>query len=254
MDPFNRTINYHIKGIQVSPQLANSVKLMLVTDDVICTLRSSKDAKKCFCHKSNLKLNFQKSISYTLHQDRIHLPEITSNNIIQRRVSDPSFIYLGIPFNKINWPEQLRKIYNKIFDLPLQTRILFINTYSYSQLYYLDQHDSCPKQQLNKQHIKNIKKKIFPHTTTAAGRERQKKSFFNVTQQRLETPLHLGDFHQIRLQQQMAGRKAFYIFHAIVTPQFPSNINIRYAIKIALLEVIYLQRRLRNQSIQQQKP
>ncbi|GME71024.1 unnamed protein product [Ambrosiozyma monospora] len=168
-------------------------------------------------------------IAYTLHQDGIHLPEFTSNNITQRRVSDPSFIYLGIPFNKVNWPEQLRKIYNKIpplFDLPLQTRILFINTYSYSQLYYLDQHDSCPEQQLSK-HIKNIKKKIFPHTTTAAGREVQKKSFFNVTQQRLETPLHLGGLHQIRLQQQMTGRKAFYIFHAIIPPQFPSNINIR---------------------------
>ncbi|GME77102.1 unnamed protein product [Ambrosiozyma monospora] len=36
----------------------------------------------------------------------------------------------------------------------------------------------------------------------------------------------------------MAGRKAFYIFHAIIAPLFPSNINIRYAIQIALLEVI----------------
>ncbi|GME71766.1 unnamed protein product [Ambrosiozyma monospora] len=36
----------------------------------------------------------------------------------------------------------------------------------------------------------------------------------------------------------MTRRKGFYIFHAIIAPQFPSNINIRYAIQIALLEVI----------------
>ncbi|GMG51610.1 unnamed protein product [Ambrosiozyma monospora] len=36
----------------------------------------------------------------------------------------------------------------------------------------------------------------------------------------------------------MSGRKTFYIYHAITAPKFPSNKNIRYAIQIALLEVI----------------
>ncbi|GME84007.1 unnamed protein product [Ambrosiozyma monospora] len=120
--------NYSLlKGINTDDELIK-LKMILMADDVIATVNDETDAAifhsliSQFGKLSNLKFNPMNAIT------------------------DPKFLYLGIPLNGLDWERRLKVTLKKIpplWDKAIEVRTLYINTYVFSTLYYLDQHHSC---------------------------------------------------------------------------------------------------------------
>ncbi|GME70419.1 unnamed protein product [Ambrosiozyma monospora] len=97
-------------------------------------------------------------------------------------ITDPKFVYLGIPLNRLDWERRLKVTLKKIpplWDKAIEVRTLFINTYVFSTLYYLDHYPSCPPDVLTtfKQQITNI----------------QPPNGFRISTSKIQTPIWLGD-------------------------------------------------------------
>ncbi|GME84876.1 unnamed protein product [Ambrosiozyma monospora] len=187
MDPLNRKVSSSLEGIDTEDGLLR-LKMILMADDVIATVADEKDADTF--HKlisefesiSNLRLNPSKSITYGTVG--AHNKVIKNWDIPIKKTTDDQFIYLGVPLNKVNWNIELKKLVNRIsplWDKALEVRTLYINTYVFSTLYYIEQHHSCPPSDLL-MFQKSVLKKIQPGKgfSTAVPKLQTPTSFFTL--------------------------------------------------------------------------
>ncbi|GMG29753.1 unnamed protein product [Ambrosiozyma monospora] len=118
------------QGDPISPLLF--ALMILMADDVIATVNDEEDATifysliKQFEKLSNLKLNPMKSAAYGTPgaMNRVILEWGIPVNL----TTDPTFVYLGIPLNGLNWETKLKESRKKIpplWDKALEVRTLY---------------------------------------------------------------------------------------------------------------------------------
>ncbi|GME70918.1 unnamed protein product [Ambrosiozyma monospora] len=177
--------------------------MILMADDVIATVNDETDAVifhsliSQFEKLSNLKLNPMKSVAYGTPGAKNRM--IQNWKIPMNAITDPQFVYLGIPLNGLDWERRLKVTLKKIpplWDKAIEVRTLYINTYVFSTLYYFDQHHCCPPDILT-----TFKQQITKRIQPPNG--------FKISTSKIQTPIWLGGFGLLDLSHQMMGRKAF---------------------------------------------
>ncbi|GMG33374.1 unnamed protein product [Ambrosiozyma monospora] len=117
--------------------------------------------------------------------------------------------YLGSPLLKMDWPRKFNDLLEKLrrilfLDLTLSHRVTAINTYIFSQIYFMDQHHPCSSTDL--QHfideIINMLTRSLPHRLVNI------KDILYAT--RKQGGLGLLDLHS-----QITGRRGFYLFQLV---------------------------------------
>lgn len=194
-----------------------TVKSLAFADD-IAVFNSNKDDMRNslqilseFASFSNLRLNQRKTIIYTNHTAsniealKEALPrDLQSVAIMDLATANP--IYLGSPLIALDWENKLsilKKRVNKILfmDLNLFQRVVGINTYVYSTIFFHDQHDPIPSTLLAafEKFIKQSLTKFLPHP---------------LPSKRIDWHgLHRhGGYALLDLPTQLQGRRAYYIY------------------------------------------
>lgn len=198
-----------------------TIKTLAFADDVIIFNNDNKDFQKTleiinnFSSISNLYMNDSKSLVYTndfnLSKQTHEIHNIHKQIKVLSLSTNP--IYLGVPLIKVNWTEklsQLKRSLQKIIfmDMDLYQRVIGINTYIYSQIYYLDQHHPLPAEKIHKfeTFVKNNITHYLPHRL----------SINNIDWHGLHKD---GGFGLINLSKQLQGRRGYYIYITIFPQQ-----------------------------------
>ncbi|GMG29450.1 unnamed protein product [Ambrosiozyma monospora] len=201
-----------------------TIAVQAYADDLCLYLRDEQELPKAFgiiedfARVSGLSINKQKSI--------LHCHSNLITGLQHFVMSDPSFssipikpiddntTYLGMPLLKFDWTakfDHLKKRVTKILfnDLPLTQRVVAINTYIFSTIYFFDQHDPAPDEEIEDfvDFIKKSLSKFLP---------------INVTHRRLQKlwniPVNKGGLGLLDLKKQVLGRRATYIYELIASP------------------------------------
>ncbi|GMG27498.1 unnamed protein product [Ambrosiozyma monospora] len=165
-----------------------------------------------FASFSGCTLNNQKTKLYSNNNNNIvaYQGYIATNHLqIETCPINSNPTYLGSPLLAMDWPSKFRDILNKFrkilyLDLTLSHRVTAINTYIYSQVYFLDQHHPCAESALN-DFIKQIHQMLIAHLPY------QLTSINNI----LHAPRKQGGLGLLDLHSQLSGRRGFYIYQLV---------------------------------------
>ncbi|OXT14627.1 hypothetical protein B9K06_25375 [Bacillus sp. OG2] len=230
--------------------LTQIVKVQAFADDLIIFNNDVLDIKKALslCKQfgtiSGLRLNPQKS---TIFGTDCQLPQLTTSlpgQIPIAAISDNP-IYLGIPILYTNWKAVFDSLIARcrkllFMDLKLHTIILGINTYILSTIYFRDQHDPAPSDQID-DFMKKIKQMIISHIYPPP----------NIKRYLWYAPRNQGGFGLMDIQQQVLGRRAYFILIAL--NPYHSKASHPYLIRLLRLEIqLYLQYGLQHHTTKHQ--
>ena len=225
MEPLLNKINSTINGIIYNPlttftpsttlsNFTKKVKSQAFADDIITFNQDSIDINKTiqifseFENISGLKLNHQKTKLYCNPSSIQHIKSAITDDIEVTSITENP-TYLGVPLMKTNWYKKLDLLTSRLrricfMDLPLHLIILGINTYIFSTIYFLDQHDPIPTPILQS-FINNVKSivrnQIWPKIPT-------NKDYWYI-------PRKQGGFGMMDLETQLQGRRAFFILYML---------------------------------------
>ncbi|MHB9592081.1 RNA-directed DNA polymerase, partial [Enterobacter mori] len=224
LEPLLNKINSSVKGIIYNPlnaprslsgfhHLTHQPKLQAFADDIITFNKDINDIIKTiqifadFKTISGLQLNHNKSKIYS-NPNALNLFNSSSLSNIEVTSITENPTYLGIPLVSINWEEKLDTLIKRLrricfMDLPVHLIVLGINTYIFSTIYFMDQHDPIPTKILipfiNKVKL-IVKESIWPKIPN--------KNYWYI-------PRKQGGFGMMDLETQLKGRRSFFILYAL---------------------------------------
>ena len=237
LEPLLRTLTIKLQGIQLKERLNfqlsrrsteknmhNTVntKVLAFADDIVIFNNNFQETKKAlsiaenFSKISQLEINFNKSQILT-NSANINNCKYYIKRYIKKEIPilniNTNPIYLGIPLLEINWKEKINQLKSRInrilfLDLNIYERATAFNTYIYSTIYYFDEHH-CLDNETIKSFSNYCKESLLIGTKIPKKRVNW------------HAPIHKGGLNLINLEQQLKGRRAYYI-GTIITD---SNVN-----------------------------
>ncbi|TID17280.1 hypothetical protein CANINC_004011, partial [Pichia inconspicua] len=224
LEPLLRKLQRTLVGINYSPSppsphsqqpqtLQTRIKTLAFADDIILFNDGIEDLQKGllitsnFSKISHLQLNSKKSCAYVNESSVEFLTNFSKDNNIEVQISslaeNPN--YLGVHLIYTDWDhmitslkQRLRKI--TFMDLNLYQRVVAINTYIYSTIYFHDQHDPIPDEKLKdfENYVKEAIRNFLPHKIPKS------RIFWHH-------PHSKGGLGLLNLSYQLRGRRAYYI-------------------------------------------
>lgn len=130
------------------------INILAFADDICLFHQNNNELLKSlsilnnFAQISDLKINEKKSIIFINNKGINNIKQFANTNQLKLSILDikENPIYLGIPLLKINWYNKINQLKTRLrktmfLDLNLYQRVVAVNTYIYSTIYYFDQHD-----------------------------------------------------------------------------------------------------------------
>lgn len=224
IEPLLRKLQSSLEGIKYTPSprthltnqpltLQTRIKTLAFADDILLFNNDTHDLEKglsiieIFSHFSHLQLNPTKSTAYANERsiESLHDFSTRTGNTFQVLSFSENPSYLGVRLIRTNWEsliENLKQRLRKItfMDLNLYQRVIAVNTYIYSTIYFQDQHDPVPIDLLKdfEKFTKNAIQSFLPH---------------KIPKSRIywHHPHSKGGMGLLDLGKQLQGRRAYYI-------------------------------------------
>lgn len=239
IEPLIRQLHNQLNGINYhphptyspdlpQPKSSTQLQVLAFADDIIIFNQDLQDFQhgiaiiNLFSRISNLHLNEKKSIIYCHPVNIDTIQNYSNDHHLNIKVQSPQSnpVYLGIPLITIKWKTKLAQLQQRIrktlfMDLNLLQRVIAINTYIFSTIYYYDQHHPISNKLLQP-FIKYTQQEILKFLPHPIANNRL----------RWYEPHSTGGMGMIDLVKQLQGRRGFYIQY-MIQPLTPITTDVK---------------------------
>jgi exonuclease III len=231
LEPLIRRLNAQLKGIIYNPlqvpatssyhcPLTTTCRVQAFADDLITfnsdvtDITTTLSILTSFHEISGLKINSTKTKVYCNGNQRDEIERLFPGELKIETIEENP-IYLGVPILSTNWHTKLKLLVDRarrinFWDLPIHLRVLGMNTYVFSTIYFLEQHDPISMPLLD-DFLVEIKRLLI-------SRVEPKPSGYSHL---WYIPRSQGGFGMMDLKTQLLGRRATYIQYALIPHSTP---------------------------------
>ncbi len=240
LEPLLSQIRKNLNGISLNSFFnRHTITTLAYADDIVVLISGAADAKKFqrlikgFSTASGLVLNDSKTKVFLLSPksnwnnnnfDKVYGKLLPYDHI---HISDTDDVYLGIPYNGVDWKALGEKLAHNIRfpliqNLPLRVRSISIGIYVLSKIYFRDVFFPIPDATMTQ-----VKKEID-------------KQMHGVAYERLVIPARYGGFSLQDIPLQVLGKRAKMIYLLFFDTEMASFAILREKLQFLALEITLL--------------